>query len=59
MSDKRFFKVMIYSIINTVIMSLFVYTTAYETLMYQMVSMVVFNILVPKDEEKAEAGRGR
>lgn len=53
MSDKRFFKVMIYSMVNTMIMSLFVYTTAYETLMYQMVSMIVFNILVSKDEEKA------
>lgn len=59
MSDKRFFKVMIYSIINTVIMSLFVYTTAYETLMYQMVSMIVFNILVSKDEEKTKKGMTR
>lgn len=53
MSDKRFAKVMIYSIINTVLMSLFIHETAYETMLYIMVSVIVFNIFVAKDEGKA------
>lgn len=50
MSDKRFAKVLVYSAVNTLIMALFIYTTQYETMMYFMVSTLVFNVLVSKEE---------
>lgn len=50
MSDKRFFKVMAYAFVNSVLMSLFLYVTHYEGIMFFMVSMLVFDRLVPRGE---------
>lgn len=52
MTDKRFAKIMIFSMVNTMIMGFFIYTTPYETMLYLMVSTLVFNVFVSREEEK-------
>lgn len=50
MSDKRFFKVMAYAFVNSFLMSLFIDTTPFEFVMFLMVSTLVFERLVSKEE---------
>lgn len=50
MSDKRLFKVMVYAFVNSLLMSLFIYATHFESIMFFMVSVLVFDRLVPRGE---------
>lgn len=55
MSDKRFFKVMAYAFVNTLLMSLFINATHFDCIMFFLVSTLVFDRLVTNDViEKAK-----